>query len=154
MVTSLSKMSTEDREKYMKYYEDVLLSGVIGFTVLKPNPDFDDNGLRFPVDYLNEIGINIIFMPIEIMSEYVDSVTKTHIDKNDDGFIYHQFIDSNFDGSNEDDFNTVNATALGNLAYAALNCKNEKARQIAEKNLNHIFVKAKGKMLNSINEEI
>lgn len=152
MITRLSTMSEKQKEDYMKYYEDVMISGVAGFKMLKPADKFDENGLRFPIKYLNEFGKNIIFLVLELIAEYADVITTCSIDENDKGFIYHQIIDLDFDI--EKMYDNLNATSIGNIAYICLNCKDEKVKLIAEKILNEIFVKAKGILLNQINEAI
>ncbi len=62
MVTRLSTMSEKQREDYLKYYNDVMLSGITGFKVLEPAKEYDDFGLRFPIDYLNSFGKNVVFL--------------------------------------------------------------------------------------------
>ena len=41
----------------------------------KPNAEFDEYGLRYDIEYLNNIGVDIVFAPIEYMVNYVDVVT-------------------------------------------------------------------------------
>lgn len=94
----------------------------------KPAKDFDEWGLRFPINYLNDIGGGIIVFPLEYMAEYVDVVTKTQIDDNDGGFIMNLIT-----MEDDVDVNQYNTTAIGNLAYIALNCKNEQAKDVALK---------------------
>lgn len=145
-------MSEQEKSEYLKYYEDVLLTGVAGFKMFKPNEQFDEYGLRFNIDYLNSVGKNVVFLPLEFMSEYVDVVTKSAIDANDKEFIFHQIHDLDFDV--EQMYESLNATAIGNLAYACLNSQDEKVKELCEKQLSAIFVKAKGKLLNALNEVI
>lgn len=152
MVTRLSTMSEKQREDYLKYYNDVMLSGITGFKVLEPAKEYDDFGLRFPIDYLNSFGKNVVFLPLEIMAEYVDIITRSAIDNNEADFIYHQIHDLDFDVDKM--YDNLNATAIGNMAYIALNCQDGKAKEICEKQLNAIFVKAKGKLLNAMNENL
>lgn len=152
MIVKLSALSESEKEKYFKYYNEVLLTGASGFKVLEPTKDFDENGLKFPINYLHQLGINNVFFPLEIMAEYADIVTTTSINKDDKYFIFDQII--NYEFNIESVYPLLNATSIGNMAYVALNCKSQAARQICEDQLNQIFVKAKGELLAAINERI
>lgn len=145
-------MPEEKKAAYLKYYNEVMLTGLGGIEILKPEKDFDENGLRFPIEYLNKMSQNIIMFPLEIMAEYVDVRTKNYVDTKDDSFIFHAVIDS--DLNIEETYDSINATAIGNMAYIAMFSHDEKARSITEDWLNKIFVKAKGKLLNIINEHL
>lgn len=150
----LSTMSDKKRADYMQYYNDVLLSGKGGMKIEKPQEGFDRWGLKFDISYLNQIGYNVIFFPLEILAEYADAVTKSFIDEDNSEFIYKQCIDFDFPKDKEIDLNGINATALGNCAYIALNCNNAVASKQAEDFLDKVFVKAKGIMLNYMNENL
>lgn len=152
MVIRLSELNQEQKDNYMNYYNNVLLTGLSGFKILEPEKEFNDFGLRFPIDYLNSVGKNIIMFPLEIMAEYCDVITKSYIDDKDESFIYEQIIDCDF--NLEETYGNLNATGIGNLAYMALNCHNERAKEIANEQINSIFVKAKGELLNQINEAL
>lgn len=93
----------------------------------KPKADFDEYGLRYSMEHLNSVVFTIGLFPLEYMADYVDVVTKTNVDNDNNDFI------SNFlDGVNRDiNFERLNAAAIGNTAYVALNSKNEQAKQHA-----------------------
>ncbi len=153
MIAKLSTMTAEQKAEYLKRYEEVMLSGALGFKFLKPAEQFDDFGLRFPADYLNELDKSVVFLPLELMAEYVDAICKVYIDKDDKSFIFNQVL--NEDPSIDDErFNNIDATAVGNLAYVCLNCKNEQAREICEKQLNYIFSIQKGRTLDFIDKTL
>lgn len=94
---------------------------------------FDNWGLRFDLDHLNAMGLNLIHYPVEYMAEYVDVIMKNNIDSNNKEFIRVHFLDHEFNYVTE--YNTWCATSIGNVAYCAINCKNEKAKEIAIKEL-------------------
>lgn len=152
MISRLSEMTEEKRNNYMKYYEDILLTGSAGFQLMRPAEHFDKFGLRFPVEFLNKIGTSLVFLPLELMAEFVDVIMKNGIDKNDAEFIFNQILDKDF--NIEQSWSLLNATTIGNLAYIALNCKNERAKEIAEDLLNKIHVKQKGAVMQYINDNI
>jgi hypothetical protein len=96
----------------------------------KPSDKFDYYGLRYNIDQLNKIGGSIINIPLECMAEYVDVVTKTAIDKNDGLFILTQILNVDYDKLN---CSKLNTTAIGNISYVCLHCKDESARIKSEK---------------------
>ena len=144
----LSYLSPEIKEHYLNYYNNVLLSGASGFKFIEPTPDFNELGLRFPIEYLNEMGKNIIFLPLEIAAEYVDGITKNFIDENNEEFIFHQVLNVDYEVSEM--YENLNATGIGNMAYICLNCQNEKARTICDEFLKSVFGKEKGKLLDHL----
>jgi hypothetical protein len=152
VIARFSEMTEEQKKRYDEFYKSVLLTGIGGTKVVEPTKDFDEYGLRFTTEYLSYIGKNVIFFPLELMAEYVDIITKTAIDKNDKEFIFNQLIDPDF--NIEEQYENLNATAIGNLGYICLNCKDEKAKELTENILNEIFVKAKGILLAAMNEEL
>lgn len=89
-----------------------------------PNPKFDNNGLRFDIDYLNRIGGSICVFPLEFMADYVDVVCKESIDKQEGKMEQDILADDATDESLVD----INATALGNLSYIVLHTKDELAK--------------------------
>jgi len=76
-----SDMKPEQSAKYEDYYKNVLLTGAAGFKVLEASPIFNEHGLRFPTDYLATIGVQVILLPLEIMSNYADVITVDAINK-------------------------------------------------------------------------
>lgn len=151
-IAKFSLMNEEQKKAYMNYYNNAMLTGIMGFTYLKPEKEFDKDGLRFPSDYLQAVGKSIVMLPLELMAEYVDGVTHDLIDEDNQPFIFEQVI--NRDINVEEEYPSINATGIGNLAYICLNCKNEKAREITEKILDEIFIKQKGELLEQINDKL
>lgn len=143
----LSDMAADQREKYMTYYREVLLTGKAGFKFLEPAKEFNEWGLRFPAEYLNQVGAAIVMLPLELQADYVDIICKTSIDENNKDFINQQGR-SLFGFNIENYFKTINATAIGNLAYVCLHCQVILVRELAEDALQKIFVKAKGQFSN------
>jgi hypothetical protein len=110
----------------------MLSNGVL----INPTDEFNNYGLRFPIEYLKKIGCNIIFLPLEYMAQYVDTVTKKRVDLDEDfGSFIYKINESDIENMN------INATSIGNLAYACLYSKHEKIRQVCEESLNKIFKK-------------
>jgi hypothetical protein len=106
--------------------------------------------LRFPIEYLNNIGKNIIFLPIEKMADYADIITSSKIDEKDNDFILSQLIDFDI----KDMYSHINTTSIGNMAYILLNCEVEEVKLFVEKKLNDIFLIEKEKIIEYLNKEI
>ena len=150
-ITKLSDMTESQRDKFMDYYNNVLLTGLTGFKYEKPTEEFDEFGLRFSSDYLAAIQFSAVMLPIELMADYVDEVIKTEIDKNNTEFIYKNIIDVD---TVVNSVNEINATACGNMAYIVLHCKNEIAVKKVEAELNTFHTMVKGHLLNYMNENM
>jgi hypothetical protein len=103
----------------------------------KPNEEYDELGLRYDIDYLNNLGNNIVLCPVEFIANYVDVITKSLVDNNDSNFMENIVLDGVFE---EADYPNLNATALGNMAYAYLHIQSEKVRQIIKETLIKVFV--------------
>ncbi|MFN3753328.1 hypothetical protein [Flavobacterium sp.] len=95
-----------------------------GFPSMKP--DFDENGLRFDVHFLNKIGLTISILPIQALAQFVDYVTYSNY-KNDQQNFEQEIAD--FTAFQETDFEHINATALGNMAFIYLNTENPLIKQ-------------------------
>ena len=78
---------------------------------------FDSIGLRQSIPYLNVVAADIIWFPIERQARFADVITASNARNMQ--WITDQFID--FDPNNTMQFDLFNATAIGNLAYLALN---------------------------------
>lgn len=98
----------------------------------KPQPEFDNFGLRHSLPHLNRVGGGAIFLPLEYMAEYVDVVTKKAIDEQDPVFLLKQVLSINSENIDKINLENFNTTSLGNLAYVALHAHSEDARNIAE----------------------
>ena len=121
-IIGIHDLSREEREKL----ENELFADPM---YPKPWDEFDGFGLRYPLNHIVNLGMAVILRPIEYMAEYVDVVTKTLIDMNDSFFIEDQVM--NLDIREVDIKDPGIAGSIGNLAYIALHCKDEKAKGIA-----------------------
>jgi hypothetical protein len=93
------------------------MKNISGFEVLEPFEKFDINGLKFPIEYLNKIGLFNVFFPLEKIQDYADTITSSLIDNN--SFIKKQInIDYNYIMSCKDSigFFEINATSVGSIA--------------------------------------
>lgn len=120
------KLSQEKKDKYAE-----------GFYTQnpKPNEEFDGYGLRYDADYLGNLGTNILISPVEYMANYVDAVTKSTIDENED--VSYLGIDIESDITKEQ-FSRLNATACGNMAYVYLHTKDKDVKEYTRRNLINI----------------
>ena len=148
MIRRLSTMSDVEYSRWTKEYDNLLSIGVNGFKLLEPFKHFDSNGLKFPIEYLNAIGKYIVFLPLEVMGEYVDVVTKEMIDKNPYKYFLEDIEKINIHDT--DTWEAINATGVGNLAYACLHLKNVTHLALCETLLNDINDKAKLELLTRI----
>ena len=148
---NVKRLSEFDETTKIKYFENYNKAIEIG-NLIKPNDEYDDYGLKFPIEYLSAIGKSIIFFPIEIMAQFVDETSMFHVDNNDEDFTSFQITKR--DRTIEDIYPYLNATSLGNMAYIALNCKNQQVVELIEADLDYVFVKYKGEFLNLLNEHI
>lgn len=117
-----STMNPQQRKDYENYYREVLLTGASGFKVLEPSPIFDKYGLRFPADYLQTIGVQVILFPLEIMANYADVTTVDAVNNNDMNFIIQSGREI-MATSAEELIRRGNATSIGNIAYVVLYSK-------------------------------
>ncbi len=114
---------------------------------VEPYESFDDYGLRFHIDHLNEMGGAIVFLPLEDMAKYADIVVTGFIDAND-----AEFIESQRDRfeMNDTAIEKLNCTAIGNCAYIAMYCKDQVSADtcmgILNKYYNFLLGKAMGDM--------
>lgn len=99
---------------------------------IKPKNDYDENGLRFDIDWLEIIGNNILLIPVKFMAEYVDIITKELVDTNDEGFIQSL---KETEMLNYEDMQFCNATSCGNLAYIYMNTKDIDVKNMIKKNI-------------------
>lgn len=74
---------------------------------------FKDDGLRFDTKYLQEMRLAILQLQTDEQSEFVDAITYDHCKRG------IPIISA--DKLNADVFININATAIGNLAFIALN---------------------------------
>lgn len=86
---------------------------------------FDKFGLRSSVEHLEIMFPKVLSIPIEEQEYYVDFPTKCNV--NEEWFI-EGVLNTDFSIA---ELQSSNTTSIGNLAYVAINCKNEKAAKIA-----------------------
>ncbi len=116
--------------KKLSEFDEATLAQMKAVYENMPNPkgEFDEYGLRMPVEALNMVDCAIIILPLEWMAEYVDGITKESIDS-DDGVVDNAFLEVN-------EPELWNTTSVGNCAYIALHSKKENVREVALKVLN------------------
>ena len=149
-ILKLGEMTPEQKDNYLEYFNNALLTGALGFKVMQPADEFDENGLKFPIEYLNQLGVNVVFLPIEMMAEYADIITKSSIDGYDKG--YYEFLSGDDLESLDEMYESgqINATSIGNMAYIAMHCKDQTQRDLSDAGLNKIFSKHKKAVLNML----
>ena len=137
MIKRLSEASKEAQENFNEYLNNVMLSGVMGYKLLLPFDEFDENGLKFPLDYLKTAAPAIIFLPLELMADYADIVTVNAVITRDKAFMVTLLGNlENFPS----DLQTITATTIGNLAYITLHLNQATyLTQETEKKLTEIF---------------
>lgn len=152
----LKNLSEKQRNDYMEYYNNVLLSGKLGVKILEPYDNFDSSGLKFPISYLENIARQVIFFPLEIMSKYACEGLILNISKDDKQYIeglkenveivnskpfkIHEFFELNSDEiKNSPVYNRIDAVVIGNMAYVVLNCKDSECVANYSKILSKIF---------------
>ena len=131
-IVVLSRLSQDAQNKYLEYYNSNIRTSEL---YTEPFAEYDKFGLRYPIEHLDLMGKNLVFLPLEFMADYVDIITKTHVDENSP-----QLTVNSFDFDVADLFDSINATAIGNAAYIAMHHTNPTLRQLAENKLNEIFV--------------
>ena len=139
MITKLSDTPEEYKEAVNAYLENLYQRG----SLVRPADKYDYTGLRFNIHYLNALETRIIFYPVEIMAEYVDIVTKSHMDtpihsRTRKSFEMQVIDDIDF-FSTQEIVETINATGIGNYAYVYLHTQNNKLKTKLERVLNEIY---------------
>lgn len=84
-----------------------------------PFKEYNDFGIRYPTDFLNNVGLSIIFLPLEKIAEFVDAVTKNSIDSNDQRLELEVIDVFSKSTGIQDLLPALNATSIGNLAKEA-----------------------------------
>lgn len=129
MILELRNLPIEKQEEIKAHYNSSLENG----TLLPPFKQFNEFGLKYTTEHLGEIGKFAIFFPVEMMVNYVDAITKKNIDENNGYFISKtiaELIVCNFDG--------INTTSIGNLAYCYMYSINRNLKQEAKFHLDLI----------------
>lgn len=92
----------------MKRFEAIFLK------LPAPSAQFNQFGLRYDMNVLNGLGKRNIFFPIEVMALFCEQRVKERCDARE------QMPDLTFKGLKAM-YHMINATAIGNTAYVALN---------------------------------
>jgi hypothetical protein len=116
------------------------------FRSLEPEPGetFHDNGLRFPLEWLRELGLSLVLLPLEWQARYVDEVTyfATSSVQPERGLLMAdqaaEFCQSQLQDADTAAVDQMNATSIGNLAFMALYAGNAEHRVKALAILNRI----------------
>ena len=139
----INPIPSERREDYLKQIK--------GKGFRNPNPDFNEHNLKFDIEYLNTIGGSIALLPLELSYEYADRLCRKSVDE-EDGIVERSFINQVID---ENMLTDVDATSIGNMAYIALNSKNDiakkKAFDVLEKFMHHYLDKLLNNVVESAN---
>jgi len=90
---------------------------------IKAAKGYDENNLRYKIEHLEMMFPKILDLSIFEQAEYADYITVKNV--NEDWYIKMAKEIDLF----VDELNSANTTSIGNLAYAALNCKDEDARR-------------------------
>lgn len=88
---------------------------------------FDDMGLRFPLEWLREVGLSLVVLPLEWQARYADEVTYFTTSP----VVLHEkelglgsqpvgFCQSQLQYADTLPIENMNATSIGNLAFMAL----------------------------------
>lgn len=117
----LADYSEERRSKFIE---------ILDKNLPEPFPDYNDFGLRFPIDHLNQMAGSIVMLPLDYAARYVDKIFKSQVDTNHveissaAASIKHgQILKCN------DTFMQMNCTAVGNMAYVILNSPDKDIRE-------------------------
>ena len=101
--------------------------------VLQKKPIFDEDGLSYDKEFLDEISYRILTLPTDIMSHFVNRETKMLVDN--DQLIIEDLKEDVINAENiikELDDKTIDATSIGNIAYVYENTKDETTKKIAQ----------------------
>ena len=86
----------------------------------RPFDNFDEYGLRWPTEWLNEVGLTVALFPLEWQASYVDVVCDRALNDADNEFINQQLDVCEEEGRDPE---LWNATGIGNLAAFATRAK-------------------------------
>lgn len=101
--------------------------------VSQKKPIFDENGLSYDKEFLEEISYGILTLPTDMMSHFVNREIKMLVDN--DQLTIEDLKEDVINAENiikELDDKNIDATAIGNIAYVYENTKDERTKQIAK----------------------
>lgn len=97
----------------------------------RPFEKFNEFGLRYSTEHLATMNGSIVMLPLEYAANYVDAIFKKQVDDNDLEYLsaaaslkHGQILKS------DNEFAHMNCTAVGNLAYAILNSKDQEVSDV------------------------
>jgi hypothetical protein len=82
----------------------------------RPFDNFDEYGLRWPTEWLNEVGLTVVLFPLEWQVQYVDRICDQALKDADNDLINESLSATEAERVDSD---LWNATAIGNLAAFA-----------------------------------
>lgn len=150
-IVRLSTSTEEEKSVLMPVY-NLIKGGILGFEIQEPKEEYMSDGLKFDISYLNSLGKALIMFPVEDIVKYVDQTTKTFVDSKSAEFI--ELVVSSLNNINiedENQYDPLNATSIGNIAYVMENCNTANIREKCETILNSILQKEFNKSLNLLN---
>jgi hypothetical protein len=92
---------------------------------IKPNEEFDMDGLRFDINHYNNIGGAVIFLPLEEMAGFCDVVTKTFVDYDERYWLISQYNALLKNYSDKETLLHLSSSHLGGLAYIYLHSRHQ-----------------------------
>jgi hypothetical protein len=101
--------------------------------VSQKKPIFDEDGLSYDKEFLEEISYGILTLPTDMMSHFVNREIKMLVDN--DQLTIEDLKEDVINAESiikELDDKTIDATAIGNIAYVYENTKDERTKQIAK----------------------
>ena len=122
LVVRLSDIPEEKRKEYVELIEK---------SIPKPFDEFNENNLRYTIEHLDLMKGSVVLLPLEYAANYVDGIWKKQVDENSSealsvaaSFKHGQILKS------DQEYSQMNATAVGNIAYAVLNIKEPEVSEI------------------------
>lgn len=103
-----------------------------------PGKEFNDSGLRFSLDHLKAISLNVILFPVQHAAQYVDVITMEAVKRNDPDYNRAQIPSIKdaiirFTGRTIADLlPQISATGIGNFAYIGLYASNEQLKYLCQ----------------------
>jgi hypothetical protein len=103
-------------------------------SILRKLGCYDSNGLKHSLQHLKEVKVELINKCLECQAEYADKCTVKNVNNHD--FIVMTLLQ--ITEQNCGNYLDINATAIGNMAYIALCCKNKHLRDICLQRLQQL----------------
>ena len=107
----------EKRQEYIDF---------IRLQVPEPTASFNSYGLRYHTDFLAKMGYNLLAYPVFIQADFADQICVNLVKDNAVSVEIVQPLVYT-------DYTQLNATAIGNMAYTSLNCKDFNVQNVTKK---------------------